>query len=116
MTQTPPTMPQPGVARKPPMSGLALASMIMGVVGAGSLCGVLCCVPTWLIAPVASPGAVVLGHWALVRIRRGKESGEGMALAGLILGYLVLGLIAALLVLAAFGVWVDQLEQYGVLP
>ena len=46
-----------------------------------------------LIFPVASIVAIIVGHVALDRIKRGDESGRSMALAGLILGYIVTGMI-----------------------
>ncbi len=63
-----------------PNSGLALASMILGILG-------------WTILPVIGPMvAVLLGHMAQREIRaaRGALSGSGMAVAGLVLGYLQL--------------------------
>lgn len=45
------------------------------------------------IFPMASVMAIIVGHVALDRINRGDESGRSMALAGLILGYLVTGII-----------------------
>lgn len=66
----------------------ATASLILGIL-AYTCCG-----------PFFSVPAVILGHVALSKIRRGEEaeSGRGMAVAGLVLGYLNIAL-AALLVL-----------------
>ncbi|AZM50911.1 hypothetical protein DMB38_22080 [Streptomyces sp. WAC 06738] len=49
--------------------------------------------------------AIVLGHKARAEIRRTGEQGEGMALAGLVIGYLTLSFVAfiALIVAAAAG-------------
>jgi len=67
------------------------------------VCGILC----WVALPfVAAIVAVVCGHIARGEIRRaapGSIDGDGMAVAGLILGYLHLALIAAA-VLFVFGV------------
>ena len=70
----------------PRVSPLAIASLALG------LMAVACC-------PLTGIGAVVCGHMALSQIRREPHlyKGWGLALAGLILGYLYL---AALLVLA----------------
>jgi hypothetical protein len=60
-----------------PNSNMALASLILGILG-------------WTIAPgLASIAAVVTGHMAKKEIREsmGQLGGDGMALAGLILGY-----------------------------
>ena len=67
--------------------------------------GIIC----WMALPfVGAIVAVVLGHIARSEIRRsppGTLEGDGMALAGLILGYLHIALIGGiiLLVLFAFG-------------
>jgi hypothetical protein len=54
----------------------------------------------------ASIAAVVLGHVARGQVRRTGEAGDGMALAGLVLGYIGISLtvLFALLVLVAFAV------------
>lgn len=44
--------------------------------------------------------AIVTGHLALARIRRGEESGRGMAMTGLIVGYVTIGL--TILAIAGF--------------
>ena len=74
-------------------SGLAIASIILGCVSI-----VLC------LGPITGLPAVITGHMARSRIRasNGHESGDGLALAGLVTGYLglsvvLIGLIAALL-------------------
>lgn len=78
----------PGYAPPPPTNGLAIGALVAGIVG-------------WSVLPfISSIVAIILGHVALVQIRRTGEQGKGMALAGLILGYagaLVLGAIVALM-------------------
>jgi hypothetical protein len=75
----------------PQNSNLAIASLV---------CGVL-----FLCAP-ASIAAVILGHLALRDIKRsaGRISGNGMAIAGLVMGYLGIGLtvIYAITMVVAF--------------
>ncbi|MPM45734.1 hypothetical protein SDC9_92425 [bioreactor metagenome] len=64
-------------------SSLAIASLISGLVG-------------WTFIPVLGAiVAVILGHLAKKEIRDsgGRLSGDGMALAGLILGYVQIGLL-----------------------
>ena len=65
----------------PTTSGLAIASLV---------CGLL----TLFAFPYLGIAAVVCGHLALSQIRSsgGFVEGRGFALAGLILGYLLLGL------------------------
>ena len=81
-----------------PQSGLAMASMILGIVSFPALFFGFC-------FPIAIV-AIVLGHIARRQVRRGEASGGGMALAGLICGYITLlisVLFLALFVLAFIG-------------
>ncbi len=73
----PPAPPQEG-------NGLAIASMVLGIVSF-VVCGPLCSIP-----------AVILGHMSLGKIRRGDMSQEarGFAMAGTILGWINLALVA----------------------
>lgn len=74
-------------------SGLALASLILGI------CGIVLC-----LGPLAGIPAVICGHVAQSKIKQsgGALSGGGMATAGLITGYIsivmifVIGLLAAI--------------------
>lgn len=65
-----------GVAPVAGNSGLAIASLILGIVG--------------LCTGIAGIAAVICGHMALGRINKsnGMLKGKGMAIAGLVLGYL----------------------------
>jgi hypothetical protein len=73
--------PMPFGAQRP-TNGLAVAALICGV----------CQIFFWFLAGIP---AIVLGHMARRQIRQTGEAGEGMALAGLILGYigLILGVL-----------------------
>jgi hypothetical protein len=84
----PPPVPVPpqAVAKKTP--GLALASLILGIVSI--LGAAVLVIPTIL--------AIVFGHISLSRIRKDPNlTGSGMAIAGLVLGYvsIVFGIIFA---------------------
>ena len=70
----------PGMVPTAPNSGLAIASMICGIVSI-SLC--------YVNALAASP-AVICGHMALKKISRSEQpmAGRGMAIAGLVTGYI----------------------------
>jgi Domain of unknown function (DUF4190)/Domain of unknown function (DUF1707) len=81
-----PPSPPPVIARQR-TSGLAIASLVCGI------CQIGFPVPTGLVA-------IFLGHAARRRIRRTGERGDGLALAGLILGYL--GLVGYLLLFLVF--------------
>jgi hypothetical protein len=76
-------------------SSLAVVSLVSGILG-------------WSLLPlIGSIVAIVTGHMARSEIRRAPErlEGDGLALAGLILGYsmLVIGSIGIMLVLTFFG-------------
>lgn len=72
--------PQPVYVVKPPTSPLAVTSLVLSIIG----------IVTGLCAyGIPSISAVIFGHFALRDIKHGSHSGFGMALAGLIMGYLV---------------------------
>ncbi len=83
--------PQPPLIR--PTSGLATASMVLGIVGLLAFCLVL---PSIL--------AVVLGHFAMAETKTGERGGHGQAVAGLIMGYIVTVPMVAYLVLSLIGI------------
>ncbi len=74
---TPPAFPV-NVPSQPKTSGLAIWSLVLGIFG-------IVCFSIF----AAIPG-VICGHTALSRIKRsgGTLSGQGMAIAGLVIGYL----------------------------
>lgn len=72
-------------------SALAIASLVSGILG-------------WTLVPfLGSLVAVVCGHMARGEIRRAPDrlEGDGLAVAGLVLGYLVI----ALSILAVVGIF-----------
>jgi hypothetical protein len=78
-----------------PVSGLAIASLVCAI---GSI------LLSWLVLPAfASIAAVITGHMAL---RRTKEDptigGRGVAFAGLIIGYIVVGFAVLMLLIGIF--------------
>jgi hypothetical protein len=71
-------------------NGMAVASLVLSCLSFA--CGI-----TWILG-------IVFGHVALVQINRSGEDGRGLAIAGLVIGYLfLLGIVAfiAIFVLAA---------------
>ncbi|NKZ03044.1 DUF4190 domain-containing protein [Actinomadura latina] len=60
----------------PPTNGMATASLVCGLIGFFA-CG------------VTSVLAIIFGHVSLSQIKRTGEGGHGMAVTGLILGYLI---------------------------
>lgn len=67
-TQLPPP---PPTTAEPHISGLAIASFVLGLLWLGFVGSIL---------------AVVFGALAYERIRKGYESGKGLAIAGIIMG------------------------------
>jgi hypothetical protein len=83
--------------QKPPTNGLAITSMILGIVAI--VIGVWAIVPfLGLAAAVAGffPAviAVILGHIGMARAHQMNQIGRGQAMAGLVTGYITLGIIA----------------------
>ncbi len=70
----------PGPPRKASTNPLAVASLLLGIFSLFPPFGIL---------------AIIFGHVARSQIRKsaGRQKGAGMALAGLILGYLALGFV-----------------------
>ena len=87
----------------PRTSTLAVVSLIFGILG-------------WLPVPViGSVVAIVTGHLARAEIRRDPAvEGDGMAIAGLVLGYaaILVGVFLVALMLLFFGglVWLGNLD------
>jgi len=69
-----------------------------------------------VFAFIFAPAAIVLGHVAKKQIRRTGEQGDGLATAGLWLGYIFTGLYVAFcalwIVLAAAGIWSSNSSTY----
>ncbi|MET9220647.1 MULTISPECIES: DUF1707 and DUF4190 domain-containing protein [unclassified Streptomyces] len=79
----------PPVAPVPKTNGAAIGALVCSLVGSP-------------IFGMASIGAVVLGHTAKRQIRERGEQGDGMATAGLVIGYLGLAFWALIWVVAIF--------------
>jgi hypothetical protein len=89
-----------------PSQGLAIGSMVCGIIAF-----ILCC--TGYIAAAVAIAAVVLGHLAISKNKQNPAAngGKGMARAGLVLGYL--GLVGAILFIA-LNLWVATLSPQEV--
>jgi len=68
-------------------AGIAVASLVLGILG------------LVLIGPLGAIPAVICGHVAKSKIKRNPEylAGDGLALAGLILGYVQIGLMVVMI-------------------
>ncbi|MFZ5987602.1 MAG: DUF4190 domain-containing protein [Bacillota bacterium] len=76
----------------------AIASMVLGIVSIPLVC---CC----YIGVITGILAVIFGFLARNKIKSsyGAEKGEGMALAGIITGFVAIGLVIVLLIIAFAG-------------
>ncbi len=84
-----PAQQYPGQPYAAKTNGLAVTSLVTGIV-------------SWFALPlVAGVVAVVLGHIARGQIRRTGETGNGLALGGLVLGYLNIVFCVLMVVLMA---------------
>jgi hypothetical protein len=73
-------------------STAAIISLVFGIV-------------SWIVLPVLGAlVAIIAGHMARAEIRRERIDGDAMALIGLILGYLNIGLTVLLFLAVVFGV------------
>ncbi len=97
---------------------LSLATGVLGALtfGLGAILGI-CLIPIQILIPIAWIVGIVTGHIALKQIKDGGdvEGGRGMAIAGLISGYLGIGifciLLVSLIVLILTGASVPLLEE-----
>jgi len=95
-----PSSTQPETSTNP----LALASLILGVLGIILFCaGGFFALPG-LVSALTGLAAVITGHVALRQIRnsQGRQTGDGTAMAGLLLGYLQIVGVISLWIVSAF--------------
>jgi Domain of unknown function (DUF4190) len=77
-------------------SGLAIASMIVSILGLALMCG-------WgPLSVFISPVGAVLGHVARRKLKTSGEQGAGMALAGVIVGWIGFGISLALIAVIVY--------------
>ncbi|MEH0934260.1 DUF4190 domain-containing protein [Micromonospora psammae] len=86
--------PPPLLIAAQPSSGTATAAMVLGIVGVFG---------GWCVFGLPCVLAVILGHVGLHDTRNGLKSGRGMAVAGLVLGYVFVAPMIALTVMVFFG-------------
>ncbi|HET9258220.1 MAG TPA: DUF4190 domain-containing protein [Pseudonocardiaceae bacterium] len=75
---------QPGYPVAGPTNGFAIASLVLGII--------------WVYW-VGSVLALIFGYVALKQIRERRESGYGMAIAGIVLGWVGVGVLALLFII-----------------
>lgn len=86
----------------PETNALAVISLVFGILG-------------WTLLPfVGTIVAIVTGHLALGQIRNSgsTQTGDGLAIAGLVLGYLALAIGLVVLSLLALGVGLLIFHSY----
>ena len=90
---TQPQHPQHGYGPPPRnvTNTLAVLSLVLGILG----------ISTGFCAPLFAPLAVIFGHMGLSQIRGSLQSGRGLAIAGLVLGYIQLAIGLVLLLFVA---------------
>lgn len=91
--------PHPGpqifvVGNQAPTSGLAVASLVLGIIGI---------LGGWCTFAIPCILAVILGHAGLNETKANAKQGRGMAVAGLVLGYVCLVPAALLFVFMFLG-------------
>ncbi|MER7333532.1 MULTISPECIES: DUF4190 domain-containing protein [unclassified Micromonospora] len=82
------------VVQVSPTSGVAVASMVLGILGV---------LGGWCLFGLPCLLAVILGHVGLHETRNNAKSGRGMAVAGLVLGYVFVAPMVLLTVMVFFG-------------
>lgn len=95
--------PPPAYPQAQPSSGLAIASMILGIVSCVTFC-------IWWLSLVCGVVAVVLGFVARSKIAAGTGGGKGMATTGIICGIIgpLLAILVIVLVIAGFAVFMNN--------
>ncbi len=85
---------------RPPVSGAAIASMILGILSIVLFC----------MGPLFGIPALICGHVALAHLKNYPQiSGKGMAIAGTVMGYVSIGVMAFYLLLGTF--FVSEAEK-----
>lgn len=88
--------PQVVMAVQPPTSGLAVTSLVMGIIG---LLG------GWCLLGIPCVLAVICGHAGLAATNGNARSGRGLAVAGLVMGYIcVIPAIVVFFMIGGLGV------------
>ena len=85
--------PQIGGYYSPPSDGVSVAAMVLGILGVTTMC-------VYGIGFFPAVAAVICGHLSKKDIRdtSGQPKYSGLALAGIIMGYVVIGIILLLIV------------------
>lgn len=100
-----PPSPYGGYPTTQQTNGLAIASLVVSIASVLFCCGV--------------PGiaGAIMGHAARKQIKQQNQAGEGMALAGIIVGWAAFGIGVLLVIfyvvfIVILGVWAESLDCY----
>ncbi|GHJ46223.1 hypothetical protein Cs7R123_35650 [Catellatospora sp. TT07R-123] len=111
-----PGYPQPGYQAYPygyayvqrRTNGMAIAALVVSIAGFFVSCFVYMA-PGVIIGPIGA----ILGHVARKRLRANGEDGDGMALAGIIVGWILTGLgLLATIGIVIFFYYISQMPDY----
>ena len=84
--------PAPGGYYAPPTNTLAILALVLSF--------------------VVSIGGIICGHIALAQIKRTGEGGRGLAIAGLIIGYVFTGIVVLYLIgVIIFAIWAATMSS-----
>ncbi|HSJ02816.1 MAG: DUF4190 domain-containing protein [Verrucomicrobium sp.] len=88
-----------------PTNGLAVAALILGII----------CLFTAGLVGIGAVITIILGHMALAKVRQshGQLAGKGMAVAGLVMGYLSLVLFAVAMLAALAVPTFSRIQERG---
>jgi hypothetical protein len=90
------------VVAAPRTNGMAIASMVVSIVGIVGLCG-------YGVGGLIGIVGAILGHVSRRQIRERGESGDGMALAGIIMGWIATALgVIIIAAIVIFFVWASN--------
>ena len=95
-----------GYRQVPPRNGLGTAAMVLGIVGILTF---------WLLGLGALLGllAVIFGFIGRGRAKRGEASNGGMALTGIITGFVAMALLGILIAVGAAFVNSDEFQNFA---
>ncbi len=86
---------------RPPTNGLAIAALVV------SVCSVFAACVFYFIPGLLGAVGATMGHYARKQIRSTGEGGDGLALAGVIVGWIITGLaLLGLFAVVGFFWWV----------
>ncbi|MGZ3581579.1 MAG: DUF4190 domain-containing protein [Ktedonobacterales bacterium] len=113
----PPAPPQYPAYGTPPYSGYYAGPMPQST-NAMAIASLACSIASFFIAPlIGAVLGVIFGHMALKQLRTSPEQGHGMAVAGLIIGYIHLALFVLIvlfvLVFVIIGLSLSQQTGYS---